>query len=85
MVEPTAHVRNSEMGDEIPAATVEKPGAGIALLLSGGGGQGRTPSLALRFPSDAGDASALAQVEAKVRTWLYQSRQVWSLPQHISG
>lgn len=70
MVDPTAHVRNGEMGDEIPAATVERPGAGIALLLSGGGGQGRTQSLAPRFPSGARDASAFAQVEAEVRIWM---------------
>ena len=85
MVEPTAHVRDGEMGDEIPAATVEKPGAGIALLLSGGGGQGRTQSSALGFPPDARDVAALAQVEAKVRTWLYQSQHVWPLHQHNSG
>lgn len=52
MVEPTAHVRNGEMGDEIPAATMRKPAASIALLLSGGGSQGRTQSLAPWFPSD---------------------------------
>lgn len=75
-VEPTAHVRNGEMGDEIPAATVEKPGAGISLLFSGGGGR-RTPSLAPRFPSGVRDSSAFAQVEAEVGIWMYQSQQVW--------